>query len=892
MRVRSLLFLAILFGNAALGCAAGKPEAAAATSLAASPAPSTQASLTLAEITPAVTLADAPATQPAGRPPAEALTLYAQATDALQTGRRFTAINLLQKAIELDPQSFELNYALGRSQVIGRPHDDASIAAMEKAAAIRPDHLDLQTDLGRQYLAKGDLANALRHLRLAVQTSDYRAEEPAAPLADLFLARALQQSGYDRAALEQYAKLLRRVQGRPMSARNDPHLAFLITDRLYIDIGDLYARNGQLEDALAAFEPAARRDPSDFDIEARVVRALVSLRRWDEASRRAAEAVVRFRASPVSLELLREVHRAKGGETAGSAKALAAMYKERPNDTTVLFALVELLREDGRWTQADDLLAKHAERSPGEFGVMRQRVQLRLHQDDVEGAAALLVQTLTNRPQNAAEIEAMWPELVTPARANHLKLAPIQALDVPPAQAAAKELAVAAVAGELRRSTIAEQAIVRAVAARPPFPPAFRKRLADIWQRRGTPDDRRVALTDKLIAAAADGGSTDGPLPQELRGLSLLYRKQYKPAADVLAKLIEAGDKSPSLSQSYAIALRGGGEKAKFEQLMWKLLSDHPSFEEGYSTLYAHYTETNTEAPADRVLSMWEAAVPYSPSARILQAAKEFRAGRADAAERTVVRLMQESPGDPNVLRTAQAFYLRSGKAAELKALLEDQLKDHPGNIPALAVLVDLQQSQSKAAETMPSLEAARQALAADPDHLYLLSHLYMRANPPRGNEDILRQVLSIDPAHPPASNDLGYSLAEQGEQLGRAESLIRQAVAAEPENPSYLDSLGWVLYKQGKFAEARPNLEKAAADWAQPDPIVLDHLGDVLYRLGDKAAAAKQWELATAKLAKSDDTREDWKALKTSLEQKTKQLKAGEPVTVSPVEEARQAKK
>jgi len=109
--------------------------------------------------------------------------------------------------------------------------------------------------------------------------------------------------------------------------------------------------------------------------------------------------------------------------------------------------------------------------------------------------------------------------------------------------------------------------------------------------------------------------------------------------------------------------------------------------------------------------------------------------------------------------------------------------------------------------------------------------------------------------------------------------------VAAEPDNASFLDSLGWVLYKRGKFAEARPHLEKAAADGAA-DPVVLDHLGDLLYRLGDRDAAAKQWQHAGAKLAERPSEREDIKQLKLDLERKAQQLKAGEPVTVSPVVE------
>ena len=101
---------------------------------------------------------------------------------------------------------------------------------------------------------------------------------------------------------------------------------------------------------------------------------------------------------------------------------------------------------------------------------------------------------------------------------------------------------------------------------------------------------------------------------------------------------------------------------------------------------------------------------------------------------------------------------------------------------------------------------------------------------------------------------------------------------------------------KRGKFTEARTSLEHAiGASAADADPVVLDHLGDTLYRLGDRDAAAKHWEQAGSKLAKpeSGGGGEEVKRLKAALDLKSKQLKSGEPVTVSPVfEEAPQQAK
>jgi tetratricopeptide (TPR) repeat protein len=215
-------------------------------------------------------------------------------------------------------------------------------------------------------------------------------------------------------------------------------------------------------------------------------------------------------------------------------------------------------------------------------------------------------------------------------------------------------------------------------------------------------------------------------------------------------------------------------------------------------------------------------------------------------------------------------------------------VRREPGNVEAVSALTELYEERGRTADAVPLIDAARQALADDPDWLYQLAHLYARVGRQRESEHVLRQVLAIEPTHPPASNDLGYGWAERGENLAQAESLIRQAVAAEPANLSFLDSLGWVLYKRGKFREARTSLERAiGASASDADPVVLDHLGDTLYRLGDRDAAAKQWEQAGSKLAKPEagaGGSDEVKRLKAALDLKAKQLKSGEPVTVSPV--------
>ena len=103
-------------------------------------------------------------------------------------------------------------------------------------------------------------------------------------------------------------------------------------------------------------------------------------------------------------------------------------------------------------------------------------------------------------------------------------------------------------------------------------------------------------------------------------------------------------------------------------------------------------------------------------------------------------------------------------------------------------------------------LDAARAEAADEPDVLYDLSQEYARLGLPRTAEEVLEQVLALDPAHAGASNDLGYAWAEQGRNLERAEALAREAVKEEPgqRRPCWTASAGCSTSGAGSRRPAR----------------------------------------------------------------------------------------
>lgn len=875
----------------AVGCAAqsSRPVSPSPAARAATPASQhaedPRAFLPLDEIEPDAKLPAARATtQPTSRPSLDAVELFARARTATLENQRYNAINLLEKAIALDPDSFELYYALGRAYLAGNTYNDQAIAAMEKAAAIEPDRIEVQTSLGRQFLARGDFSSAIRRLKLAMQTSQYATDDGEAAEVDFFLARALQQQGYDRAALDSYSELLRRIRVASLKVRQNPELAFLLNrpDTLYLQIGLLYEKHGEFEDALSAYEPAAAHDPGNFELQSRVVRCLLGLGRYDEARRRAADVVIRFHANAESISLLKETLRKMGREDA-SADELMRLHRQRPDDRAILFALVETLQIEGQASRAQDVLRQAIAASPDDFTIVHRLFDLYESQNNTSAAAKLLIENLAANPDTLHDSTHLWAELIRPDRPGRLRIPQLQQLEVPESVTAAKLYWVSRLADLWHRDALARTSLEQAVSQRPPFPPAFRLLMGAIWTDDRLDNAGKTSQSKALIDAASSAG--DASLAAELRGLSMHYQKE--PAVEAFAEAVKLGGRSPDLQLNYAVALRDDGSNARSEQILWKLVSDFPSFDEAYMALFNTYADRGNTSQAVKVVTTWLAADPTNINAQLLQAGLFARGGRVDLAEAVVDKLFAQDDANDDVLSAMATLYTQSGRTQELIDKLSKKFAAQPQSRSLLERLMAVYLDANRPADAAKALDAARAAVASDPDLLYSIAHLYSRIDQKNTTDAVLEDVVKIDPAHASASNDLGYSLADRGLQLDRAEALIRVAVLAEPDNQSFLDSLGWVLYKRGKFEEARVALEEAIGPAGQPDPVVLDHLGDALYRLSRVDEAAKMWQRSLDRLAVTPnaDRRDDLRQLRQQLETKLKQAKAGTtPIDVAPV--------
>jgi tetratricopeptide (TPR) repeat protein len=105
----------------------------------------------------------------------------------------------------------------------------------------------------------------------------------------------------------------------------------------------------------------------------------------------------------------------------------------------------------------------------------------------------------------------------------------------------------------------------------------------------------------------------------------------------------------------------------------------------------------------------------------------------------------------------------------------------------------------------------------------------------------VMLSILSLNPNHAGALNFVGYTWADNNENLEEAERFIRRALELEPQDPFILDSLGWVQFRLGHYEEAYKNL--LAAHQAVPKEfVIVDHLADTLVKLGRLSEAREYY--------------------------------------------------
>lgn len=150
--------------------------------------------------------------------------------------------------------------------------------------------------------------------------------------------------------------------------------------------------------------------------------------------------------------------------------------------------------------------------------------------------------------------------------------------------------------------------------------------------------------------------------------------------------------------------------------------------------------------------------------------------------------------------------------------------------------------------QTEQALKAADKAIAQWPDSVeiaFLRASLLDELGNKKAAFNAMEAIIARHPEHYQALNYVGYTLAENSQDLPRALTLLEQALRLSPDSAYILDSLAWAQFKAGQTDKAWENINKVLKLDEAPDPTIWEHYGDIAKAMGNTVEARKGYERA-----------------------------------------------
>lgn len=305
--------------------------------------------------------------------------------------------------------------------------------------------------------------------------------------------------------------------------------------------------------------------------------------------------------------------------------------------------------------------------------------------------------------------------------------------------------------------------------------------------------------------------------------LCLFRTEQLSRAESLLQEVIASGHMTTDVAELLIDILRSQGRHMEAIGLLEQLAKE-PRYEVGAKIEIGQiYLGLNQPEKAYESLISAVSKDPNNKRGTFYTALALMESGEYHQALRMLENNLEEAPIAVTVADLGIELLAKLERFAMALKLSERAVVENPDNPRAYLVraqlLSDLDQSEK-------TLELLKQAAERFPENTQIINALAIKLESIGQWREAVQRVetlFALYPDNPEMANFIGYTLADNNEDLDRAHQLIDQALRVEPDNPAYLDSLGWVLFRKEKYQEALVQLTLAMEKMPR-DAVVLSH--------------------------------------------------------------------
>ena len=482
--------------------------------------------------------------------------------------------------------------------------------------------------------------------------------------------------------------------------------------------------------------------------------------------------------------------------------ALRLAIEGNEGDPSLLFSLAQVLQRQGKFTEAEEIVAGLRQGRPG-----NPRLET-LHGDLLRA---------TGRSEEAVVLYASCTDGGPFAQTCQEKLVEVLV-----------ELGRPGEAGELMLDWLDDidlDSLMRAAVL--------------LWE--GGRLELSLETVQRVLARAPDSARA-----QTLEAHLLSSLGRFDEATTRLRRLLKKNPRDFDLMMAMAWSLSRTGDQEKGREWLdqaWELVKDRPDSPEAVRCVTtAARLELISDNPLvarewlDRAADVGKIGADY---VRLL--AETFR--RDEQWQEGIAALVRLQPSlAGRALTDAEAreaeFRLRLGDPRawrRLRPLLDDDGLENV--MTGLQVLQSLERWQEVDKETAVAIDR----FGENRDLIFTRAAALERLDQVEESEALFKQLVDTEPNDANAANYLGYMWADREVRLEEALELITRAVSLDPENSAYLDSLGWVHFRLGDLAEAERWLRRAVdLGGSLGDGTIFCHLGEVLLEGGDRTEARR----------------------------------------------------